>query len=65
MYAKVTSSGGRRYLQLVEGYRTEDGKVPEGANLTFSAHRSQPSWNAAANGDTMVFARHDLGVCSV
>ena len=27
MYAKVTSSGGRRYLQLVEGYRTEDGKV--------------------------------------
>jgi len=27
MYAKVTTSGGRRYLQLVEGYRTEDGKV--------------------------------------
>ena len=27
MYAKITSSGGRRYLQLVEGYRTEDGKV--------------------------------------
>jgi hypothetical protein len=27
MYTKVTSSGGRRYLQLVEGYRTEDGKV--------------------------------------
>ena len=27
MYAKVTSSGDRRYLQLVEGYRTEDGKV--------------------------------------
>lgn len=27
MYAKITSSGGRRYLQLVEGYRTKDGKV--------------------------------------
>jgi len=27
MYAKITSSGGRRYLQLVEGYRTENGKV--------------------------------------
>jgi hypothetical protein len=27
MYTKVTTSGGRRYLQLVEGYRTEDGKV--------------------------------------
>ena len=27
MYAKVTSSGGRRCLQLVEGYRTGDGKV--------------------------------------
>ena len=27
MYAKITSSGGRRYLQLVEGFRTEDGKV--------------------------------------
>jgi hypothetical protein len=25
MYAKITSSGGRRYLQLVEGYRTENG----------------------------------------
>jgi len=27
MYAKITSSGGRRYLQLVEGYRTDNGKV--------------------------------------
>ncbi len=27
MYTKVTSSGGRRYLQLVEGYRTDEGKV--------------------------------------
>jgi transposase len=27
MYTKVTNSGGRRYLQLVEGYRTDDGKV--------------------------------------
>jgi hypothetical protein len=27
MYTKITQSGGRRYLQLVEGYRTEDGKV--------------------------------------
>jgi hypothetical protein len=27
MYTKITSSGGRRYLQLVEGYRTEEGKV--------------------------------------
>lgn len=27
VYAKITSSGGRRYLQLVEGYRTGDGKV--------------------------------------
>jgi len=27
MYTKITQSGPRRYLQLVEGYRTEDGKV--------------------------------------
>lgn len=27
MYTKITQSGGRRYLQLVEGYRNEDGKV--------------------------------------
>jgi len=27
MYTKITTSGGRRYLQLVEGYRNEDGKV--------------------------------------
>ena len=27
MYTKVTQSGGRRYLQLVEGYRNEAGKV--------------------------------------
>ena len=27
MYAKITRSGPRHYLQLVEGYRTEDGKV--------------------------------------
>jgi hypothetical protein len=27
MYTKVTTSGGRRYLQLVEGCRAEDGKV--------------------------------------
>ncbi|WP_420380874.1 IS1634 family transposase [Marivita sp.] len=27
MYTKVTKSGGRQYLQLVEGYRNEEGKV--------------------------------------
>lgn len=27
MYAKITKSGGRQYVQLVEGYRTETGKV--------------------------------------
>ena len=27
MYTKITRSGGRQYLQLVEGYRNEDGKV--------------------------------------
>jgi len=27
MYAKITQSGGRRYLQLVEGYRDDGGKV--------------------------------------
>jgi len=27
MYTKVTNSGGRRYLQIVEGYRTDEGKV--------------------------------------
>jgi len=27
MYTKVTRSGGRSYLQLVEGYRNEAGKV--------------------------------------
>ncbi|WP_138472820.1 IS1634 family transposase [Poseidonocella sp. HB161398] len=27
MYTKITTSGGRRYLQLVEGFRDEDGKV--------------------------------------
>ncbi|SEA79028.1 hypothetical protein SAMN05444370_1952, partial [Rubrimonas cliftonensis] len=27
MYTKITRSGGRRYLQLVEGYRDDAGKV--------------------------------------
>ena len=27
MYTKITKSGGRQYLQLVEGYRNEQGKV--------------------------------------
>ena len=27
MYTKITRSGGRQYLQLVEGYRNEQGKV--------------------------------------
>ena len=27
MYTKITRSGGRQYVQLVEGYRNEDGKV--------------------------------------
>ena len=27
MYTRITSAGGHRYLQLVEGYRTETGKV--------------------------------------
>ena len=27
MYTKITRSGGRQYLQLVEGYRTQEGKV--------------------------------------
>jgi hypothetical protein len=27
MYTKVTKSGGRQYLQLVEGYRNKEGKV--------------------------------------
>lgn len=27
MYTRISRSGGRSYLQLVEGYRTEDGKV--------------------------------------
>lgn len=37
------------------------GKASEGANRTFSVPRSQPSCIAAANGDTVEFARHDLG----
>ena len=27
IYTKITSSGGRRYLQIVEGHRTDEGKV--------------------------------------
>jgi len=27
MYTKITRSGGRQYLQLVEGYRNEEGRV--------------------------------------
>ena len=27
MYTKITRSGGRSYLQLVEGFRDEEGKV--------------------------------------
>jgi len=27
MYTKITQSGGRRYLQFVEGFRDDDGKV--------------------------------------
>lgn len=27
MYTKITKSGGRSYLQLVEGFRNEEGKV--------------------------------------
>jgi hypothetical protein len=27
MYTRITTSGGRSYLQLVEGHRDEEGKV--------------------------------------
>jgi hypothetical protein len=27
MYTRISRSGGRAYLQIVEGYRTDDGKV--------------------------------------
>ena len=44
MFIKVTSSGGRRYAQLVESYRNESGQPQR--ERSGRAHRAAvPSWS--------------------
>jgi hypothetical protein len=64
---RLSAVGGKQVRAELEGVGEAGSKGfgPEGANRDSSASRFQPSWNAAANGNTMVFARHDLGLCSV
>ena len=62
MYAKITSSGGRRYLQLVEGFRTEDGKVRQRTIATIGRidELQDGSLDALINGLNRAVGRADV-----
>jgi len=62
MYARITSSGGRRYLQLVEGYRTEDGKVRQRTIATIGRidELKGGSLDALINGLNRAVGRADV-----
>lgn len=59
MYAKITKSGGRQYVQLVEGYRTETGKVRHRvvANLGRLEELSPQKLDPLINGLNRVLGR--------
>ena len=45
MHVKITTSGSRRYVQLVESYRDDAGKEPLANNLNFSCGKySLAAW---------------------
>jgi len=62
MYARITSSGGRRYLQLVEGYRTEEGKVRQRTIATIGRidELKGGSLDALINGLNRAVGRADV-----
>ncbi|WP_209428255.1 IS1634 family transposase [Pararhodobacter sp. SW119] len=59
MYTKITRSGGRQYVQLVEGYRNEDGKVRHRviANLGRLEELSPQKLDPLINGLNRVLGR--------
>ena len=61
MYTKITRSGGRQYLQLVEGYRTEEGKVRHRvvANLGRLEDLSPAKLDPLINGLNRAIGRSD------
>lgn len=61
MYTKITRSGGRQYLQLVEGYRNEDGKVRHRvvANLGRLEDLSPAKLDPLINGLNRAIGRSD------
>ena len=67
MYTKVTKSGGRQYLQLVEGYRNEDGKVRHRvvANLGRLEDLNPAKLDPLINGLNRAIGRSDNTALSV
>ena len=61
MYTKITRSGGRQYLQLVEGYRNEEGKVRHRvvANLGRLEDLSPAKLDPLINGLNRAIGRSD------
>ena len=67
MYTKITQSGGRRYLQLVEGYRNETGKVRHRviANLGRVDDLTPEKLDPLINGLNRVLGRAENTACEL
>ena len=62
MHVKLTSSGGRRYVQLVESYRDEAGRVKKRTVATLGrAEQVDGSLDAVINGLLKVTGREPMG----
>ena len=63
MHVKLTSSGGRRYVQLVESYRDETGRVKKRTVATLGrAEQVDGSLDAVINGLLKITGREPMGV---
>ena len=63
MHVKLTTSGGRRYVQLVESYRDEAGRVKKRTVATLGrAEQVDGSLDAVINGLLKITGREPMGV---
>ena len=62
MHVKLTTSGGRRYVQLVESYRDEAGRVKKRTVATLGrAEQVDGSLDAVINGLLRITGREPMG----
>ena len=62
MHVKLTTSGGRRYVQLVESYRDEAGRVKKRTVATLGrAEQVDGSLDAVINGLLKITGREPMG----